>query len=46
MYQQESGVKEYNIANVCNRLVRQGYEIVQILPNFSITTTYVIIYRN
>ena len=45
MYQQESCVTPMNIANICNRIVRQGGEIVTILPNFDGSTTYIIIYK-
>lgn len=45
MYQQESCVTPMNIANICNRIVRQGGEIVTILPNIDGQTTYIIIYK-
>lgn len=45
MYQQESDVKAYNIANICNRITRNGGQIIQILPNFTTATTYIIIYK-
>lgn len=45
MYQQESCVTPMNIANICNRIVRQGGKIVTILPDFcNGETMYVIIY--
>ena len=45
MYQQESCVTPMNIANICNRIVRQGGEIITILPNIDGRTTYIIIYK-
>lgn len=44
-YQQERGIAEHRIADVCNRIIKQGGTIFQILPHYSCNLmTYIIIY--